>query len=337
VAAEATRDLLDASETSTLEEPESAAVEAPRPAVSQKRRRHRRLLVGGVVAVVAVVAVVLAVALSSGGGGGPSTSGVAAQPSAPKVKPAPTRYVQLLPAGMSKRRAVAPLYATYKATIGRWQRAAEARTAAMRGVSSSDPYAAAAFVEKPGTGWLNASTQETFTNAIITASRKRLAGLAGPKRQFLTDTMVARFNDDALYLCHESNEWKQTEDALSRLDTKSSAIVDAAANKPWYPKGYNVYDGDPTIAYEWDNRISKCQDNYGVSGEYCWGMKVIAQQGCQSSIYAEISILQGQTAIDYSNDTLAGLEPGQVGELAFQAFENTSGALTGQLKKISCY
>lgn len=323
----------------------SAATPAPRPEATPypsdtapaRRPWRRRLLIGGGAAVVLLVVIVVAAALS--GGKGTSTGNeAAAQPTttAPAPKPAPTRYGQLLPAGMSKQQAVKPLCATYKGTISRWQRAAQARMTAMRGVSRNDPYAAAAFVRKPGTGWLQAQAEETFTNAIAAASRRRLSALAGAKRQYLTDTMASRFNDDALYLCHESRAWHQTEIALSKLDTRTSALVTAADSKPWYPKGYNPY-GDGTIAFEWDNHISKCQDAYGVPGEVCWGMKVITQNGCSSSLYAEISILQGQTAIDYSNDTLGGLEPGQVGELAFRAFENTTSQLTGDLKEIDCY
>ena len=317
--------------------PEPKETPYPSDAATARRPGRRRLLIGGGAAVVLVIVIVVVAALS--GGKGTSTANeAAAQPTttAPEPKLAPTRYGQLLPAGMSKQRAVKPLCATYKGTISRWQQAVQARMAAMRGVSANDPYAAAAFVRKPGTGWLRAEAEVTFTNAIAAASRKRLSALAGAKRRYLTDTMASRFNDDALYLCHESHAWHQTEIALSNLDTRTSKLVTAAHNKPWYPKGYNPY-GNGMIAFQWDNHISKCQDAYGVPGEVCWGMKVITQNGCPSSVYAQISILQGHTAIDYSNDTLGGLEPGQVGELAFQAFESTTSQLTGDLKEIDCY
>jgi hypothetical protein len=110
-----------------------------------------------------------------------------------------------------------------------------------------------------------------------------------------------------------------------------------APTPPWYPQGYQLYFKDPSIAWKWDNSVSKCQDAYSVQGEYCWGMRVVTENGCQSSIYAEVNILQGQTVIDYSNDTLAALAPGQVGELAFKAFENTSSELQAQLNQINCY
>ncbi len=315
----------------------SSIFEAPPP-----RRRRKRLLIGGGVAAVAVVGIVAATSLSGGGKGNsssPPAKAAAVVPTKPKrkPKPAPTRYPQLLAAGMTKQRAAAPLCSTYKATIARWQQAEQERTAAMQGVSSTDPYASFDLVHKPGTGWLHADTEQALTAAITAASRTRLSALAGPKRRYMTIEIVNSFRNDMLYLCGEGAAWRQTLAALTQLDNRTAAIVSEAANKPWYPQGYAPYGGDSSIAVKWDNNISKCQDQYGVGGEYCWGMFIISRDGCPSSIYAEISILQGNAVIDYSNDVLSGLDPGQVGELAFKAYENTSGQLTGQLKQVNCY
>lgn len=291
----------------------------------------------------ALVVVVIVAAAVSGGKNHPSTSAAGsptttAEAGTPKSrpKPAPTRYVQVLPAGMSKQRAVTPLCTKYTHAIATWQATAQRRLDATQGVSVSDPYADWNFVHQKGMGWLHARAQQTYFGALERLAHTRLLAIAGPKRRYVTNTMVSRFSTDSLYLCHDGQAWKRTSAALNRLDSRTSRLLSMAAAKPWYPKGYHPY-GDGTIAFQWDNKISKCQDAYSVSGEYCWGMRIITQRGCPSSVYASISILQGQAAIDFSNDTLAGLDPGQVGELAFQAFENTSSQLTGQLKEIDCY
>ena len=312
------------------------AVEPAAKTVPRERRWPRqRLLIGGGALVVLIAAI--AAALLSGGSGKNSAATTQATTTVSKPKPAPTRYAELLPTGMSMQQVVAPVCASYRKVIATWQAAGQRRLAATRGVSTSDPYAAWSFVHKRGMGWLNAQTEQVFVDAIEAPATKRLRALAGAKGHYVTDTIEARFNRDALYLCHETRAWKQTDTSLSKLDTRTDALVSAAASKPWYPKGYNEWPDDPTIAVEWDNHVSGCQDAYSISGEYCWGMRIISQNGCSSSIYAEISILQGQTVIDYSNDTLPGLDPHQVGELAFQAFENSSGNLQGQLKEIDCY
>ena len=131
----------------SVEEPSSIFV-APRP-----RRRRKRLLIGGGIVALAVVGIVAATSLSSGNDKKPPAKAAGVVPTKPKRKlePAPTRYPQLLPAGMTKQRAAAPLCSTYKATIARWQQAGQERTAAMQGVSSTDPYASADFMHEPGT------------------------------------------------------------------------------------------------------------------------------------------------------------------------------------------
>ena len=318
-----------------------SVVSAQDPATSgaPPRRRRKRLLIGAVVAALALAGIIAAVSISGGGKSGSSLQAAAATTTKPKRKPklAPTRYPQLLPAGMTKQKAAAPLCPTYQATITRWQQAAQERSAALQGVSATDPYASADFIHKPGTGWVHADAEQALTASITAASRARLSRIAGPKRRYMTIEIVNSFRNDMLYLCHEGAAWHQTQAALTQLDNRTAAIVSEAANKPWYPQGYEPFSGDPTIAVKWDNSISKCQDQYSINGEYCWGLLIIAQNGCPSSIYAEISILQGGAVIDYSNDVLSGLEPGQVGELAFTAYENTSGQLTGELKQVNCY
>jgi hypothetical protein len=137
-----------------------------------------------------------------------------------------------------------------------------------------------------------------------------------------------------LYVCHLTAAYNQAESRLVQLDERSVEVMNLAAAKPWYPLDYSPSPNDDSVAYRWDNDIGKCQsESYG----YCWGMHVLTRDGCPSSLYAEISILSGDTVISYANDTLSGLQPGDEGELAFVSYESGYGQLQGRLTEINCY
>jgi hypothetical protein len=65
-------------------------------------------------------------------------------------------------------------------------------------------------------------------------------------------------------------------------------------------------------------------------------MSIIAREGCPSSLYAEITILDSSgTNIGYTNDTTSGLGAGQKAKMVFETFE--PGAKNARLAEISCY
>ena len=118
-----------------------------------------------------------------------------------------------------------------------------------------------------------------------------------------------------------------------KVEAQPKAAVTEAPAQPvqtdWFPKGYHEFsDG---VAYKWANAKSDCyQCSY-------WSMYVIARDGCPSSVYAEINIVDKGTVISYTNDTLGGLEPMQKGLMKFESYESLPNGTQGQLKDISCY
>jgi hypothetical protein len=65
-------------------------------------------------------------------------------------------------------------------------------------------------------------------------------------------------------------------------------------------------------------------------------MMVIAKNGCDRSLYAEISILdKSEVQIGYTNDTLSQALPMQENKLIFNTYEEA--AYSARLSKISCY
>jgi hypothetical protein len=63
---------------------------------------------------------------------------------------------------------------------------------------------------------------------------------------------------------------------------------------------------------------------------------IITKNGCSSSLYGEIAILDSaETQIDYTNDTASSVPPGQKVKLTFDSF-NEQGR-KARLTKLSCY
>jgi hypothetical protein len=121
----------------------------------------------------------------------------------------------------------------------------------------------------------------------------------------------------------------------TQSENKSNSVTPPTTKKvilPWYPEGFNEYDGDPQIAWRWlDTSEFSCS-----YGDQCWGMMVIAREGCPSSAYVEITIIDNNgTNIGFTNDTTSSLGAGQKAKLVFEDF--TTGAESARLAKISCY
>jgi hypothetical protein len=121
----------------------------------------------------------------------------------------------------------------------------------------------------------------------------------------------------------------------SKSNVSSNSVTPQTTKKvvlPWYPEGFNEYEGDSQIAWRWLDK-----GEYSCSyGDHCWGMSIIAREGCPSMVYAEISILdESDSNIGFTNDTTSGLSAGQKAKLVFEDF--TPGAKSARLAKISCY
>ena len=227
---------------------------------------------------------------------------------------------------MTVRAAAAATCSRYKAVIDRWNGQATVDLAASGGVTN-DPFAAADYRDR--TTWLlttdHASRLQVQVRAIST---RRLRGLV--RSRHLTPKMIGRFTADALFVCKELAAYKNTLGLVRSLDARAVEIVTEADLKPWYPKGFNEFsDG---IAWRWQSNPS-CDTGLGAA---CWGIDLVVRDGCPTSVYAEVNISNtAGTAVDYSNDTLGGLESGQTGQVTFESFD--SGAHTVRLSDISCY
>ena len=127
-----------------------------------------------------------------------------------------------------------------------------------------------------------------------------------------------------------SSDLSSEETNQTTTEPTSEPTVDEA---PWYPADYTeVQDG---IAFKWFTR-SQNNASDACTGDSCWGAYLIARDGCSSSLYAEITISDGQDVqIGYTNDSVGSVAPGTKVRLMFNSYEDS--AQTARLAKISCY
>jgi len=143
-------------------------------------------------------------------------------------------------------------------------------------------------------------------------------------------TQLKEFLGDTLVSCSLDQDSISVLASAYSLDSRLTTMGMKAENLPWYPKGYSTYSGD--IAWRWlEGKEYRCS-----YGDHCWGISIIAKNGCPTSLYAQITILDGNGAnIGYTNDLTSGLSSGQEAKLVFEDF--TPGAKSARLSEISCY
>jgi hypothetical protein len=103
-----------------------------------------------------------------------------------------------------------------------------------------------------------------------------------------------------------------------------------SSDSQWIPSGFQQ-TGDPDVAWKWSNP-SSC-DSFA---DGCWSILLTVNRDC-SMVYGEISIKQGNTVVDFANDTLGNLAAGQTGALDFQWYGDSTGVpTTGHLTQLDC-
>jgi hypothetical protein len=254
---------------------------------------------------------------------GTTTTKVSAPP------PKPTRYQQLL-------RGVTPAQALRSSCSGLEQTIAANEGNAVEWLRASagattDSYAAADYLASGPAFTVGRDYAANFTTAIF---RLTLHGLKGVAKPGITYPMLRQFTKDALSACGQGARYASTRASLVELSARGNEISTLADSKPWYPAGYFESAQNADIAWQWTH--AACGTD--LEGSYCWQIRIVTNTEC-SDTYGELSISQGDTVLDYTNDTLGALSPGQTGLLNFEWYESngTSGTLTGHVTKLDCY
>jgi hypothetical protein len=239
----------------------------------------------------------------------------------------PTRYGQLLPPGTTSAEAGKAACSSYGRAVNAWASLADARLASSSG-ATRDAYAA--FDYASSINWIDKQHRKSFEKEIFNISRRTLTKLT--KRGGLSRSFIHQYQGDALFVCRLGRDYRRISARLGDLDSRRETLSALAASKPWYPRGWNEYFNDERLAWRWQANPACASDYFATA---CWGIDVMSEDGC-GYIYVEVTILDraGQ-AIDFSNDSLNGIEPYQVAKMTFESFEET--AQRARLAEIDCY
>ena len=194
---------------------------------------------------------------------------------------------------------------------------------------SSDPYDSSEYLQ-------TIEWEDTRHSLIILDEKKAVTNpiLAAGSLSIPTDSQYKGFVTESVTACGLETVSSELDKSANRLDSRLISMQSSANNLPWYPKGFYEYSGDSEIAYRWLDYGSEFTCSY--SSAYCFGMYVIARNGCPTSVYAEINLLDSsKTNLGFTNDTTSALAPGQKAKLIFDTF--TDGVKSANLGKISCY
>jgi hypothetical protein len=155
-------------------------------------------------------------------------------------------------------------------------------------------------------------------------------GVQDSNRPTLQKVWLKQFATDSKNRCDFVADEEYVIQKLSSYDSAIASGIIKAERAPWYPNGY--FEIEEGLAGKWTNEYVDCYEcSY-------WTMDVISENGCPGGVYVELSILRGGAAVDWTNDSLSSLSPGQKGKLEFRAYLSGSGSsYTGRIAESSCY
>jgi len=120
--------------------------------------------------------------------------------------------------------------------------------------------------------------------------------------------------------------------AFSNECGNDSVNTNIASDTSWIPSNFDSWSADSNVAWRW-LKASEYDCEYG---DGCWGMMLIAKNGCPSGLYVELSLLdKNDVQVGYTNETVGSALPMQKTKMIFNSFEES--AESGRISKISCY
>lgn len=219
----------------------------------------------------------------------------------------------------------AEICTSYTELIDRYTAVVDKRTKSLEG-KDDDPYKAAKFVGN--NGWVYEELSVGFDDDWVAASTQALNSVSNG--QAGTVESLDDYQQASLEACGLDADYSALASSVSSIDREQSSVLSAAESKPWYPKNFSPYG--PDLAVKWVDASADC-----FTRCWYWTLDVISRDGCPSGIYGELSIEKNGVAINWTNDTLALLQPGQKGRLQFITYDDRSYGGTGSLAELNCY
>jgi hypothetical protein len=240
----------------------------------------------------------------------------------------PPSWDSSLPSGTKSPAVVAAACDVVSGVVAGFAKTVDERLKTTLKVRASDSYAASDFVDEYD--WEDVDHESLLRTEIRGVTDPVLAGTLQP--QVASEVQFAGFLDSVVEGCGIKSDFEQVIDSSQSLDLWLSDVRTRARNRPWYPRDFKTWYDDSNLAWRW---AKKGEFNCSY-GNRCQAIFVASKDGCASGLYAKINIIDAAgVVVDFSNDLLSGIRPGDVAKMQFEFF--TSGSSSTRLEELSCY
>jgi hypothetical protein len=241
----------------------------------------------------------------------------------------PPSWESLLPLGTKPPAVVAEACDVVSGVVAEFEKTVDERLkVTLKSDAYGDAYAASDFVDEYD--WEDVDHDSVLRTEIRGVTDPVLAGALKP--QVASEAQFAGFLDSVVEGCDLKPNFEQLIASSQSLDNWLSTVRTRARNLPWYPRDFETWYDDSNLAWRWAER-GEFNCSYG---NRCQAIFVVSKDGCASGLYAKINILDSsKVVVDYSNDLLSGIRPGDVAKMQFEFF--TSGSVSTRLEELSCY
>jgi len=188
-----------------------------------------------------------------------------------------------------------------------------------------DAYAAAKFVSD--VAWVDADQEERLLEILRKSATSALnivtdgqAGQVESVDEYVSDSMAA---------CGLSSELESAKTKAVEVNALATALYAESENKPWYPRGYD----------EWVDGVAFKFNKSETNNSYLWGWayNVVTRDGCPDGLYVEVNFESSSgTVLDWGNDSLSALKPGQRGLMEFRVGTDRDGVDTFDVTEVNC-
>jgi hypothetical protein len=124
------------------------------------------------------------------------------------------------------------------------------------------------------------------------------------------------------------------------LNREAARSRQKTAENAWLPDdSFGVFEADAglsttPVGFRW---LKKSDGEYSCQyGNACWGMELVAKDGCPNNLYVELSLLDSNDVnVGLTNETTSSVPPGGIARMVFETYED--GAAKARVAEISCY
>lgn len=240
----------------------------------------------------------------------------------PAPEPSAPSYVDVVPGALTNKK----ICNDYRELLTSFEAEAKRRVNGAKG-KTDDSWAAASY--RKNNQWVRVDQQARLTDSLTQSATQALNEVSDGQAGAVRD--LDAYLDDSIDTCGLTQLRSKAQAQVADANRLAETIVSRADDKPWYPKGFNEYYPDDTLAWKWTD------ESCGYSSGYCWTIRVVSKVGCYDGLYGEINIEDDGVVIDFSNDVVGVLEPRQVALMQFSHFDRGRGSLSGSLNELNCY